>query len=692
MATVDLTSIKYLLKNKILESIRAVKPPGKWKVVVVDKQSLKLISSVLKLYDILEEDVSLVETITKSRQPYTDKEAIYFLTPTKESVSRFIDDFTKKGPGWNKGAMYAGAHLFFTGALDDAMFTRLATSKPAKYIKSIKELFIQFNAYESKVFLTTPSAYPFYNMYSPNANESRDRDIAATVDRLVCVLATLNSNPYVRYYNPQTYCPRYEKLAKSKTQQKFLDDTQNLLDGNQIQHSKNVPIAPSIAKKMAEAFQTKYKDFVKNDPENTALNSSDRQDVIIFLDRSVDMYSPLLHEFTYQAMVNDLLDLEQGKKYKQELEQDVVLDEEIDKMWAKYRHYHIADTIDDISKSFKQLVGENKILSTVGKSDAKTTLSQMKKILESIPEFQELQDTYSTHINLTKMCMSIFDSFGLSEIGSIEQDLVTGVTPDGDRITDDIDADLIRVLANHEMEETDRIRLLMIYLVAKDGIKDIDRRRLQEVLECMNIDDKRGLLNMNLLNVRTDRNEGEVDRTSSELYKWPKYIENEKAKFDLSRFVPAMHFIIESQVNKDLDENLFPWLGEKPSTEEKVTPIHLMGSLRSTKKEWKNQSPTNQNGNIIIFMVGGVTYSEIRTIYKLSKKLKKNIYIGSTHITTPRDFLEDLKTLRRKIDQPKIPIISSNIIRSSIIPIHDFSLLGPKLKASPRGFRSQTPI
>ncbi|OMH79315.1 Syntaxin-binding protein 2 [Zancudomyces culisetae] len=110
----DENSLKVLLRTRILEAVRSVKPPGKWKIVVVDKHSLKLISSVLKLYDLLEEDVSIVETITKSRQPFTDREAVYFLSPTKESVSRFIDDFTKKGPGWNKGAMYAGAHLFFT--------------------------------------------------------------------------------------------------------------------------------------------------------------------------------------------------------------------------------------------------------------------------------------------------------------------------------------------------------------------------------------------------------------------------------------------------------------------------------------------------------------------------------------------------------------------------------------------------
>ena len=43
---------------EFLEAIRSVNPPGRWKILVVDEHSQRLIGSVLKQFDILEENVT----------------------------------------------------------------------------------------------------------------------------------------------------------------------------------------------------------------------------------------------------------------------------------------------------------------------------------------------------------------------------------------------------------------------------------------------------------------------------------------------------------------------------------------------------------------------------------------------------------------------------------------------------------
>lgn len=43
---------------EFLDAIRSVNPPGRWKILVVDEHSQQLLGSVLKQFDILEENVT----------------------------------------------------------------------------------------------------------------------------------------------------------------------------------------------------------------------------------------------------------------------------------------------------------------------------------------------------------------------------------------------------------------------------------------------------------------------------------------------------------------------------------------------------------------------------------------------------------------------------------------------------------
>lgn len=42
-----------------MDAIKGVQPPGKWKIVVVDSKSIEILNASCKMYDILEENVSL---------------------------------------------------------------------------------------------------------------------------------------------------------------------------------------------------------------------------------------------------------------------------------------------------------------------------------------------------------------------------------------------------------------------------------------------------------------------------------------------------------------------------------------------------------------------------------------------------------------------------------------------------------
>lgn len=47
----------------------------------------------------------------------------------------------------------------------------------------------------------------------------------------------------------------------------------------------------------------------------------------------------------------------------------------------------------------------------------------------------------------------------------------------------------------------------------------------------------------------------------------------------------------------------------------------------------------------IIFVLGGITFSEMRTAYEQAEKHGVNLYIGSTNTITPMEYIRDLSKL-----------------------------------------------
>ncbi|KAJ2071228.1 syntaxin binding protein 1 [Coemansia sp. S155-1] len=360
----------FLLLLGIISAIGQTAGAGtnQWRVVVVDQPSLKIISTVLKMPAILEQNVLAVQLITKNRQPYPDVDAIYVLVPCAESIAHVIDDFTPTSDPPLR-AKYARAHLYFTGALSDPLFSKLSASAAAPYIKGIAELYIEYNPIESRVFLTTPSERPFFTLYSPSAAEMRSKDIEASADRVLSVVASLGIRPYVRYYRPPGSATTPAETMANRLQSK-LDDY--------CAHERRK--AENYKEKQAADLQTS---------------------TVIVLDRSVDIYAPLIHEFAYQAMVHDLIDLESGDRYvynttaaNGEVQRtEAELAEATDPLWVKLRHQHISHVSQTLVKCLDQLVSENVGIKALASLSKRPTLNEMRAALAELPEFKRLQSS-----------------------------------------------------------------------------------------------------------------------------------------------------------------------------------------------------------------------------------------------------------------------------------------------------------
>eukprot|EP00959_Pyramimonas_sp_CCMP1952_P026187 549763-Pyramimonas_sp.AAC.1 len=54
---------------------------------------------------------------------------------------------------------------------------------------------------------------------------------------------------------------------------------------------------------------------------------------------------------------------------------------------------------------------------------------------------------------------------------------------------------------------------------------------------------------------------------------------------------------------------------------------------------------TLQRKRLVVFVIGGITRSEVRTAYEISRATGRDVIIGSTSLDTPIEFLSHLKSL-----------------------------------------------
>ncbi|CAO3574468.1 unnamed protein product [Mortierella alpina] len=605
-----MSSVVKALHDRIMESIDSVQPPERYKIVVLDAKTNKIVLSACKLVEMLE----------SKRQAYTSLEAVYLLTPCLESVLRLMDDYPNDGQ-----PKYKAAHVLFTAPLENRLFDRLTKSPVSKYIRTLRELFIDFTGKfmrriggQHKVFsLESPSS--FYTLYSPTKKMELSSELDTIAKQLVSVIATFGDFPSIRYFRP----PETE-------------------DGKRTQSMK-----------LAMLLQSELEGYMRSNPETAGKQQG--QGTILILDRSVDVTAALVHEFTYQAMANDLLHIEDGTKFSYEVENangemeqvSVVIDES-DQVFLDIRHAHIVETASTLTSKFNQFVAENEALR--GDKDKVASLRNMKDQLANLPQFQDMKAKYSTHIHITKECMKIFETWKINELGLVEQQLATGETVDG-HLPKQVLAEMIPFLDDPGVSTMDKIRLLMLYMICRGGLKADDREQLFRHAK-ISEGNAEAIRNLGLLGINVERG-GSAEKSKRKPFYPRKKPEDEEQPFDLSRYVTKAKKIVEEHVNGTLDTTLYPY-----TTEAAVDSSEATRSLRKTPQPtWEKRKPNVKGSRLFVFIAGGVTHSEIRAMHELCQEMGRDIVIGSTHIITPRMFVYSLRYLARANARPTPPLI-----------------------------------
>ncbi|KAK0566321.1 syntaxin binding protein 1 [Tilletia horrida] len=748
-------SLLHAVQDRYLSSIRSVETQSRWKILVTDPFTHNLIFSVLKTDQILQENVTSIESIDKQRQPQPSFEAAYILCPTSANVEAVIRDLAPD----DNNPKYAAGHIFFIDALSEPLLRRLTSSRAEPKLKKLIELYSNLWPLEAQVFsLKTPQTFhtlfqPLSTLTRPGASrqalEAIEDELQFSTAAILNVCVTLNEFPLIRYYNPShpplgplTPPPQANAANNSSASQLAANAASSLyassarmarLRGGAGAQGGSIPdvnvqsAGPQtehFSKTLAHRVQKAIDDYIRdNEP---SIDASRPRGVLFITDRSMDTVAPFLHEFTYQAMCNDLLPIEDnGTRYKYSFqgsdgqfeEKEAILSED-DNIWTAVRHLHIAEAIDQLTRDFKKHADDAGIF-----SGNKTSLNDMKDMLLALPHMQEMKEKLSLHITMAQSCMSRFEQSKLPQQAMVEQNCATRLTPEGQKPKTLVE-EMVPLIDDRNVSNMDKVRIIALYIMYCDGVPDEDRRRLFQHarLGPQEMDAVDNLVHLGACIVKNPN--------TSALGGWDAWFKKGRRKqqptgeeYDVSRYQPLVKLMVEDHFSGKLDASQYPYVrdasgadgargsdysGQGSSTSSLSTGLSLASfrgtspipgispspspapggrpqpnSLRSAKPAWatKGRTPGAGGGGgvsgssgggmgigsgsdrygagrslgggpdsrdpkrqrILVFIAGGMTYSEIRSAYELSNKLGKDMYIGSSHTFTPERFVDALR-------------------------------------------------
>ena len=370
--------------------------------------------------------------------------------------------------------------------------------------------------------------------------------------------------------------------------------------------------------------------------------------------------APLLHEFTYQAMAVDLLDIEKGNQYKYEYEANsgkkgtkTALLDELDPLWPTLRHRHIAETIDWVLQEFNDFLRDNPA-ARMDKGGDVGDLASMSEAIRGMPKYREMVAKYSLHINISRSCMDQFKKRKLEEIADCEQDMVMHEDANGNKVKNLVPR-ITALLRDPDVTQGDKLRLLMLYIISQEGIKDSDRRAMMEIAS-VPVAKEVAIANMHFLGVKLTKTKAKKPHKRSKKSKK----RQDDVSFDLSRYQPLLRTIMESACDGTLSTDEWPYVKEAPPPGE-GSPVAKKMSVRKTAPKWSIRSDKKEatdaegsskpeydssRGRIIMFVAGGAALSEVRSAYEVSLRYNREVILGATHIIEPDQFVADLASLK----------------------------------------------
>jgi vacuolar protein sorting-associated protein 45 len=525
------------------------------KALLLDATTTKILSMVYSQTQILEQEVYLVEQIGgKSHEAMPHLKAAVFVQPTFDNLEILKEELRKP--------KFAEYHIFFSNIVPDDMLSALARADEFELVKQVNEYYADYMAINED----------FYQLSADNS---------------LCLSLSTRTMETKGIFERNVQGILSSLLASKRRP-------------SQIRYQAASNLASRIATEVhSKVMSNKMFEFPRQEGP-----------MLLILDRRDDPITPLLTQWTYQAMVHELLGLKHNRvilkgvpNIQKDLE-EIVLSCSQDKFFAKHRY----DNFGDLGAAVKELLDEYQKSS---KSNANiTTIKDMQAFMDNYPEFRAKSINASKHVAVMSRLGLLIDECHLLDISSLEQEIACSNDHSAHK------KELLEKIANSRVQPLDKLRLALLYVIRYEGyneVREIKSKLMEQRLSSAQVSQLDSILEYAGESKRAPGlfTQGSIVTKFSKVFAQSVQVENVYTQHQ-----PILYGILDSIVKGKLKDSSFP----------QVSP-----------------SQSNRPSEVFVFIVGGTTYEEAAKVAEFNKSNPSmRVILGGSCVHNSTTFMHEI--------------------------------------------------
>ena len=498
---------------------------------------------------------------------------LVFIRPSPESVQFLIEELREP--------KYGEYSVYFSNVVKKSSLERLAESDDHEVVRAVQEHFADFQVINQDLFALDLN-YPRHRIWSTSPEIWNPEVLQRSTEGVIALLLSLKKRPLIRY-------------------------------------SKDSLLAKKLATEVRYQMTQEESLFDFRKP--------DTPPILLILDRREDPLTPLLTQWTYQAMVHELLGIQNGRislanvpDVRPEL-REIVLSQESDPFFKKNMYANFGD----LGQNAKDYV--EAFASKASSSHKLESIGDMKRFVEDYPEFRKLSGNVSKHVTLVGELSRRVATDHLLDVSELEQSLACA-----DNHTSDLRS-IQTLIATPGIPDTNKLRLVLIYALRHGSHATNSINLLRDLLAAHSslTSSDLALIPMLLAYARSMHSAPAIAATGPlpELLSQPGAMLN-TARTRLTRGLKGVENVY-TQHSPLL-------LGTLESLLRARLPIashpHLDGApARSEKPQ-----------DVVVFIIGGVTFEEARTVAQVNASTPGvRVVLGGTSVINSEGFMAQVE-------------------------------------------------